>query len=94
MTYPHGRWSTIKASAGWRWAVSKRWADLRIFIRVAQGRQGQPSAAALDGRTLQSSCESGPRAGYDSYKRRGSKVHMAVDKQGYAQSLYAALLRA
>ncbi len=33
----------------------------------------------IDGRTLQSSCESGPRAGYDGYKRkRGSKVHMAV----------------
>ena len=54
--------------------------DLRSVIRVAQGRQGQPSAAVLDGRTLQSSCESGPRAGYDGYKRRnGSKVHMAVD---------------
>ncbi len=31
----------------------------------------------------QSSCESGPRAGYDDYKRRnGSKVHMAVDTLG------------
>jgi transposase len=49
--------------------------DLRSIIRVAQGRQGQPSA--------QSSCESGPRAGYDGYKRkRGSKVHMAVDTLG------------
>ena len=53
--------------------------DLRSIIRVAQGRQGQPSAVILDGRTVQSSCESGPRAGYDGYKRRrGSKVHMAV----------------
>ena len=33
--------------------------DLRSIIRVAQGRQGQPSAVILDGRTLQSSCESG-----------------------------------
>lgn len=32
---------------------------LRSIIRVAQGRQGQPSAVILDGRTLQSSCESG-----------------------------------
>ena len=57
--------------------------DLRSMIRVAQGRQGQPSAAVLDGRTLQSSCESGARAGYDGYKRRkGSKVHMAVDTLG------------
>lgn len=54
--------------------------DLRSVIRVAQERQGQPSAVILDGRTLQSTCESGPRAGYDGYKRkRGSKVHMAVD---------------
>ncbi len=58
--------------------------DLRSIIRVAQGRQGQPSAMVMDGRTLQSSCESGPRAGYDGYKRkRGSKVHMAVDTLGH-----------
>ena len=57
--------------------------DMRSIIRVAQGRTGQPSAVILDGRTLQSSCESGPRAGYDGYKkRRGSKVHMAVDTLG------------
>jgi transposase len=58
--------------------------DLRSMIRVASGRQGQPSAVVLDGRTLQSSCESGPRSGYDGYKRkRGSKVHMAVDTLGH-----------
>jgi transposase len=57
--------------------------DMRSIIRVAQGRQGQPSAVILDGRTLQSTCESGPRAGYDGYKRkRGSKVHIAVDTLG------------
>ncbi len=57
--------------------------DLRSVLRVAQDRQGQPSAVILDGRTLQSTCESGPRAGYDGYKRkRGSKVHMAVDTLG------------
>ena len=44
--------------------------DLRSTLRVAQGRPGQPSAAMFDGRTLQSSSESGPRAGYDGYKRR------------------------
>lgn len=63
--------------------------DLRSVIRVAQGRQGQPSAAVLDGRTLQSSCESGPRAGYDGYKRRnGSKVHMAVDTLGHLLAVH------
>ncbi|MGF6855357.1 transposase [Paraburkholderia sp. CI3] len=57
--------------------------DLRSVIRVAQQHQGQPSAGILDGRTLQSTCESGPRAGYDGHKRkRGSKVHMAVGTFG------------
>lgn len=63
--------------------------DLRAVIRVAQGRQGQPSAVVLDGRTLQSSCESGPRAGYDGYKRKnGSKVHMAVDTLGHLLAVH------
>jgi transposase len=54
--------------------------DLRSVLRVAQQRQGQPSAVILDGRTLQCTCGSGPSAGYDRYKRkRGSKIHMAVD---------------
>lgn len=54
--------------------------DLRSIIRVAQGRQGQPRAVIFDGRTLRSTCGSGPRARYDGYKRkRGSKVRMAVD---------------
>lgn len=62
--------------------------DMRSIIRTAQGRKGQPSAVILDGRTLQSSCESGPRAGYDGYKRRnGSKVHMAVDTLGLLVAL-------
>lgn len=63
--------------------------DLRSIIRVAQGRQSQPSAAVMDARTLQSSCESGPRAGYDGYKRRrGSKVHMAVDTLGHLLAVH------
>ena len=57
--------------------------DLRSIMRVAQDHRGQASAVILDGRTLQSTCESGPRAGYDGYKRKkGSKVHMAVDTLG------------
>lgn len=62
--------------------------DLRSILRVAQGKQGQPTVAIMDGRTLQSTCESGPRAGYDGYKRKkGSKVHMAVDTQGHLLAL-------
>ncbi|MFD2405787.1 IS5 family transposase [Azorhizophilus paspali] len=63
--------------------------DLRSVLRVAQGKQGQPSAVILDGRTLQSTCESGPRAGYDGYKRKkGSKVHMAVDTLGHLLAVH------
>ncbi len=57
--------------------------DLREIIRVAVGRAPSPTAVVLDGRTVQSTPESGGRAGYDGYKRRrGSKVHMAVDTLG------------
>lgn len=57
--------------------------DLRMLLRKIAGRHPQPSAAIFDGRTLQSSPESGARAGYDGHKRRkGSKVHLAVDTLG------------
>jgi len=63
--------------------------DLRALLRLAAGRQAQPSAAILDSRTLQSSPESGPRAGYDGAKRkRGSKVHAAVDTLGHLLALW------
>ena len=43
-------------------------------------RDPNPSATVLDGRTMQSTPESGQRAGYDGHKRRqGSKVHAAAD---------------
>ena len=62
--------------------------DLRELLRLAHGRNAQPSAAILDSRTLQSSPESGARAGYDGAKRkRGSKVHMAVDTLGHLLAL-------
>ena len=54
--------------------------DLRMLMREIDGRNPHPSAAILDSRTLQSSPESGQRAGYDGHKRRkGSKVHISVD---------------
>jgi transposase len=63
--------------------------DLRVLLRLADGRTAQPSAAILDSRTLQSSPESGHRAGYDGAKRkRGSKVHMAVDTLGHLLVLH------
>ena len=63
--------------------------DLRAVLRLAQGRPPEPSAAVLDARTLQSTPESGGRAGYDGAKRRkGSKVHMAVDTLGHLLALH------
>jgi len=49
--------------------------DLRRILRVLEGRREEPSAAIFDSRTLQSTPESGQRAGYDGAKRKkGSKV--------------------
>jgi transposase len=58
--------------------------DLRLLLRLAAGRRGQPSAVILDARTVQSTPESGAGAGYDGHKRRnGRKVHLAVDTLGH-----------
>jgi transposase len=63
--------------------------DLRILLREFAGRKGQPTAMILDSRTLQSTPESGARAGYDGAKRRkGSKVHAAVDTLGHLLALH------
>jgi transposase len=58
--------------------------DLRAILRVALERKADPSAVILDSRTLQSTPESGARAGFDGHKKRkGSKVHIAVDTLGH-----------
>jgi transposase len=63
-------------------------ADLRLLLRSSADRNATPSAAILDSRTLQSTPESGGRAGYDgAKKRKGSKVHAAVDTLGYLLAL-------
>jgi transposase len=63
--------------------------DLRGLLRLAKGRKEQPTAAIFDSRTLQSSPESGERAGYDGHKRkRGSKTHIAVDTLGHLLALH------
>lgn len=63
--------------------------DLRAVLRMAAGRAPEPSAAVLDSRTLRSSPESGDRAGYDGAKRKkGSKLHMAVDTLGHLLALH------
>lgn len=63
--------------------------DLRGILRKAAGKKVDPTAAIFDGRTLQSTIESGARAGYDGHKKkRGSKAHMAVDTLGYLLGVY------
>ncbi|WP_375419164.1 IS5 family transposase [uncultured Hymenobacter sp.] len=75
-----------------------RWRDARVFEaivhdlnglqRVLLGRPATPTAVVLDGRTLQSTPESGHRAGYDgAKKRKGSKAHIAVDTLGHLLSV-------
>jgi transposase len=62
--------------------------DLRLLLRLSAGRADAPSAAILDSRTLQSTPESGARAGFDGHKKRkGSKVHAAVDTLGHLLAL-------
>jgi transposase len=63
--------------------------DLRAVLRFAAGRAPEPTATIFDSRTMQSTVESGARAGYDGYKRRkGSKVHAAVDTLGHLLALH------
>jgi transposase len=62
--------------------------DLRAILRLALERSADPSAVILDSRTIQSTPESGARAGFDGHKKRkGSKVHVAVDTLGHLLAL-------
>src|ERR687890_1428072 len=63
--------------------------DLRLLLRDFAGRKKRPTAAILDSRTLQSTPESGHRAGYDGAKRKkGSKLHLAVDTLGHLRAAH------
>lgn len=75
--------------AGWKPVSSRRWSQT-CSRSCASGpaRKSQPTAVCIDSRTLQSTPESGGRAGYDGAKRRkGSKVHIAVDTLGHLLAL-------
>ena len=55
-----------------------------MIPRLIADRPEQPTAAVLDARTVQGSVESGARSGYDGHKKRkGAKVHLAVDTPGH-----------
>jgi transposase len=63
--------------------------DLRMLVRVYSGREPEPTAGVIDSRTIQSTPESGARAGYDgAKKRKGSKVHAVVDTLGNLLTLH------
>src|SRR5215213_8194991 len=63
--------------------------DLRVLLRLSEGRAPDPTATILDSRTLQSTPESGSRGGYDGAKRKkGTKVHAAVDTLGHLLALH------
>src|SRR5260370_10942708 len=54
--------------------------DVRSLLREWGGRKGQPTAVVIDSRTLQSTPESGARAGDDGENRRQeAKVRIAFD---------------
>lgn len=66
--------------------------DLGVLLRLSENRVPDPGATILDSRTLQSTPESGSRGGYDAAKRKkGSKVHAAVDTLGDLLALFVTL---
>jgi len=83
----------VKTDAPWRWMPNDLppWAAVHQQTQrwLAAGHRAEPSAAILDSRTLRSTPESGERAGYDGAKRKkGSKIHMAVDTLGHLLALH------
>jgi transposase len=79
-------WTAVYQQAQ-RWLQSKVFEtithELRVIVRIIEERASQPSGVILDARTLQSTPESGARAGFDGHKKKkGSKVHVAVDTLG------------
>jgi transposase len=62
--------------------------ELRVLVRMIEDGTSQPRGVIFDGRTLQSTPESGARAGFDGHKKKkGSKIHAAVDTLGNVLAL-------
>jgi transposase len=80
-------WAAVYQQAR-RWMAAGGFEAIVHDLRVLKARQPQPSAAILDARVLQSTPESGARAGSSGAQRRtGSKGHTAVDTLGYLLAL-------
>ena len=52
--------------------------DLRLLLREFAGRGSQPTAMIVDSRTLQSTPESGARAGYEGPGQNGTKWRVSI----------------
>lgn len=83
----------VKTGSSWRWMPNglPPWAAAYQQTQrwLAAGRAAEATAAIIDSRTLRSTPESGERAGYDGGKRKkGSKLHMAVDTLGHLLALH------
>lgn len=83
------KWQTVHAMFA-RWKKDGVWTDvvdlLRAGVRIAEGRDPEPSAAVIDSQSVRESAEGvvpAATSGYDSHKKvNGRKRHLMVDTLG------------